>query len=103
MRSAEFKPIRYATLSVSEINFVKHLLHCLVSKIHELVLLFQENKLFFTLCAVRLCLLFPLLLFELHVPIMHNGTSQLVDAILLLLGEAQDIKCFLKQQRRQLS
>lgn len=27
---------------------------------------------------------------------MHDGSSQLVNAVLLLLGEAQDIKSFLK-------
>lgn len=48
-----------------------------------------------TFSAISLCLLFSLLLFELHVSMMHDGTSQFVDAVLLLLGEAQDIKSFL--------
>ena len=44
-----------------------------------------------TFCAVRLCLLLPLLLLELHVPVVHHGTRQLVKPRLLLGGEAQDV------------
>lgn len=48
-----------------------------------------------TLSAVRLRLLFPLLLLELHVPIVHHSTCQLVDGHLFLIGEAQDVCCHL--------
>lgn len=48
-----------------------------------------------TLGAVGLRLLFPLLLLELHVPIVHHSTRQLVDGHLLLIGEAQDVRCHL--------
>lgn len=44
-----------------------------------------------TLGAVRLRLLFSLLLLELHVPIMHHCSRQLVDGELLFAGEAQDV------------
>lgn len=44
-----------------------------------------------TLCAVWLCLLLSRLLLELHIPIMHHSTYQLVDADLLLSGEAEDV------------
>ena len=45
-----------------------------------------------TFSAVGFCLLFSLLLFELHVPVVHDGTGQLVDAVLLFLSEAQHVK-----------
>ena len=44
-----------------------------------------------TLIAIRLSLLFTLLLLELHVPMMHHCTGQLVDANLLISIEAQDV------------
>ena len=44
-----------------------------------------------TLIAIRLSLLFTLLLLELHVPMMHHGTGQLVDANLLISSEAQNV------------
>lgn len=45
-----------------------------------------------TLGAVRLRLLFSLLLLELHVPIMQHCSRQLVDGDLLFDGEAQDVR-----------
>ena len=54
----------------------------------------------FTLCAVRLRLLLSLLLLELHVPMMHHCTCQLVDANLLLCSEAQDVNCTLRAQQK---
>lgn len=44
-----------------------------------------------TFRAVRLCLLLPLLLLELHVPVVHHGARQLVESRFLLWGEAQDV------------
>ena len=48
-----------------------------------------------TFSAVSFCLLLSLLLLELHVTKVHDGSRQLIDAVLLLLGEAQDIESFL--------
>lgn len=45
-----------------------------------------------TLGAVRLRLLLPLLLFELHVSKVHDGACQLVNGVLLFWSEAQHIK-----------
>lgn len=45
-----------------------------------------------TFCAIRLSLLLSLLLFELHISKVHNGTRQLVNGVLLLWSEAQHIK-----------
>jgi len=45
-----------------------------------------------TLGAIGLRLLLALLVLELHVAVMHDGTGQLVDAILLFLSEAQHVK-----------
>lgn len=50
------------------------------------------QKAHFTFSAISLCLLFTLLVLELHVAIVHDGTSQLINAVLLLLSEAQHIK-----------
>ncbi len=52
-----------------------------------------------TFSAIGLCLLFSLLVLEFHVAVMHDGTSQLVNAILLLLSKAQNIKGILKKKR----
>ena len=48
-----------------------------------------------TLSAVSLSLLLSLLFLKLHVAMVHNGTSQLVDTVLLFLSEAQHIEGFL--------
>lgn len=48
-----------------------------------------------TFSAVSLSLLLSLLLLELHVAKVHDGTSQFIDTILLFLGKAQHIKSFL--------
>ena len=45
----------------------------------------------FTLGAIWLRLLLTLLLLELHVPIMHHSTSQLVNGHFLFSCEAQNI------------
>ena len=44
-----------------------------------------------TLIAIRFGLLLSLLLFELHGPMMHHSTCQLVDADLLISIEAQNV------------
>ena len=44
-----------------------------------------------TLSAIRFSLLLALLLLEFHVAMMHHSTSQLVDALLLLIIEAQNV------------
>ena len=44
-----------------------------------------------TLGAIWLGLLLTLLLLELHVPVVHHSTSQLVDAHLFLRVEPQDV------------
>jgi len=53
-----------------------------------------------TLSAVRLCLLLPLLLLELHVPIMHHSTCQLVDGEFFFTGEAQDVSGSLLKEKQ---
>lgn len=45
-----------------------------------------------TFSAVWLRLFLPLLLFELHVSKVHDGTCQLVNGVLLFWSEAQHIK-----------
>ena len=50
-----------------------------------------------TLGAIWLRLLLPLLLLELHVPIMHHSSSQLVDGHFLFSGESQNIKGLLRR------
>lgn len=50
-----------------------------------------------TLRSIWLCLLLSLLLLELHIPIMHHGARQLVDADLFVPGESQDVDGRLKQ------
>ena len=54
----------------------------------------------FTLSAVCLRLLLSLLLLVLHVSIVHDGSYQLVNAVFLLLGETQHIKCILNKIQR---
>lgn len=52
-----------------------------------------------TLSAVRLGLLLPLLLLELHVPIMHHSAGKLVDGEFFFIGEAQHISsCLLNRK-----
>lgn len=93
MRSAEFRPMRYATLSVSRSMYCVSLLgKCFCS--------YCNIRASPTLCAIRLCLLFSLLLLELHVSIVHDGSSQLINAILFLLGKAKDIKSILLNSQR---
>ena len=58
--------------------------------------MFQRTSLTFS--AISLCLLFTLLVLELHVSMMHDGTSQLVNAVLLFLSEAQHIKGILNEE-----
>ena len=53
---------------------------------------------FHTLSAIRLSLLFTLLLLELHVSMMHHSSSQLEYACLLFCSEAQDVNGSLKCQ-----
>lgn len=53
-----------------------------------------------TFRAVGLCLLLPLFLLEFHVPIMHHGTSQLVDPDFLLGAETQDVNGILGIRKR---
>ena len=48
-----------------------------------------------TLSAVWLRLLLTLLLFEVQHPMMHHGTSELVDALFLLTVEAKDVNSIL--------
>lgn len=50
---------------------------------------------FDTLSGIHISLFLSGFLFELHVAKVHYASSQLVDAHLLLGGEAQDIKGFL--------
>ena len=50
-----------------------------------------------TLGAVCLRLLLSLLLLVLHVAVVHDGSYQLVNAVFLLLGETQHIKCILNK------
>jgi len=57
----------------------------------------QHFILILTFSPISLGLFLSLLLLELHVAKVHDGTSQLVDAVLLLLGEAQHIERFLQQ------
>lgn len=45
-----------------------------------------------TFSAVWFCLLLPLLLLELHVSKVHDGTCQLVNGVLLFWSEAQHVK-----------
>lgn len=49
-----------------------------------------------TLCSIWLCLLLSLLLLELHIPIMHHGACQLVDADPFIPGESKDVNGRLK-------
>ena len=51
----------------------------------------QSNNQSRTLRALGFCLLFSLFLFELHVSVDHHSPCELVDVLLLLLGEAQDV------------
>lgn len=44
-----------------------------------------------TLSAIRFSLLLSLLLFELHAPMMHHSTGQLVDGDFLISSEAQNV------------
>jgi len=53
-----------------------------------------------TLSPISLGLFLSLLLLELHVAEVHDGSSQLVDAVLLFLGKAQHIERFLQQMYR---
>lgn len=54
-----------------------------------------------TLSAIGLRLLLPLLLLELHVPVMHHSTGQLVDAQLFLCIKAQDVNGILWSEDRR--
>lgn len=47
------------------------------------------------LCAVSFSLFFTTPLFEFHATHVHDRGGDLVDVVLLLLGEAQDIEGFL--------
>lgn len=94
--------MRYATLSTSISDYCATLyllLHYFESESVFILTLISEcaNRVLLpTLCAIRLCLFFPLLLLELHISVMHDGSSHLVNAILFLLGEAKDIKSFIE-------
>lgn len=52
-----------------------------------------------TFCAVWLCLLLPLLLLELHVPVVHDSPCQLVYPHLLIRAEAQDVHGTLQREQ----
>lgn len=52
-----------------------------------------------TFSAVRLRLLLPLLLFELHVAEVHDGPDYFVAAVLLVRQEAQDVHGVLRRSR----
>ena len=56
--------------------------------------------LWLTLCAFWLSLLLTLLLLEVHVAMVHNSTGKLVDAHLLISGEAQDVNSILDGERQ---
>lgn len=58
----------------------------------DLALSDATASLLLTFCAVRLRLLLPLLLLELHVSKVHDGTCQLVNGVLLFWSEAQHVK-----------
>lgn len=49
-----------------------------------------------TFGAVGLCLLLTLLLLELHVPVVHHGSCELIDPNFLLRAEAQDVNGILR-------
>lgn len=56
----------------------------------------ESERSLVTLCSIWLCLLLSLLLLELHIPVMHHGTCQLVDADPLVCSESQDVNGRLK-------
>lgn len=51
-----------------------------------------------TFSAIWFSLLFPLLLLELHVPIMHHSSCQLVNGHLFIRAEAQDVHSTLRKE-----
>ena len=53
-----------------------------------------------TLGAVGLRLLLALLLLELHVPVVHHSSGQLVDADLLLRVEPEDVDGTLRKLKQ---
>lgn len=52
-----------------------------------------------TFGAIWLCLFLSLLLFELHVPIVHHGPRQFVDPNFLLWAKTQDVNGILEGKK----
>lgn len=52
-----------------------------------------------TFSAISLCLLFSLLLLELHVAEVHNSAHYFIGAVFLIIAEAQDVHGVLRRDK----
>lgn len=54
-----------------------------------------------TFSALWFCLFFSLFLLELHVPVMHHSSCQLVDGHFFIRGKTQNVEGFLEHKRAE--